>query len=62
MIKIKLSIRNFIFTVVHVHQVKTLWLRPWAHGTRRASDHAGVTCFSYRSHVKHGNFKIFAKA
>jgi len=29
MVKIKLSTRNFIFTVVHVHQVKTLWLRPW---------------------------------
>jgi len=28
MVKIKLSTRNFIFTVVHVHQVKTLWLRP----------------------------------
>jgi len=32
MVKIKLSTRNFIFTVVHVHQVKTLWLRPWGGG------------------------------
>ena len=34
MVKIKLSTRNFIFTVVHVHQVKTLWLRPCPEPTK----------------------------
>ena len=29
MVKIKLTTKNLIFTMVHVHQAKSMWLRHW---------------------------------
>ena len=48
MVKIKLSTRNFIFTVVHVHQVKTLWLRPCPRSMPRLD-------------LLHGHFQLAAR-